>query len=115
MSLPTASIGELIDAAARWVAFSGSCFNGERRADPLGPSRLLYQGQELRSERRQILDDRVPDDIQVNAEVRVNENISHAGDVRPRDTRGQRFTLLDQGRTDSPMISRFRITASTVF
>jgi len=36
------------------------------------------------------------DDIQVNAEVRVNENISHAGDVRPRDTRGQRFTLLDQ-------------------
>ena len=38
----------------------------------------------------------MPDDIQVNAEVRVNENISHAGDVRPRDTRGQRFTLLDQ-------------------
>ena len=61
-----------------------------------GPSRLLCQGPELCSERRQILDDRVPDDIQVNAEVRVNENISHAGDVRPRDARGQRFTLLDQ-------------------
>jgi hypothetical protein len=50
-----------------------------RRANARGP--LIVSA--ICSELREILNDRVPNDLQVDAEVRVNEHIALPGDVLP--------------------------------
>jgi hypothetical protein len=45
---------------------------------------LKHQALDLSLQRWKIVDKSVPDDVQVDAEVFVNKDISHAGDVRPR-------------------------------
>lgn len=51
---------------------------------------------QLISERRKILDDGVPDDIEIDAEVLVNEDVAHARDVRPRNAGRKRFLIGNQ-------------------
>jgi hypothetical protein len=53
-----------------------------------------------------------PHDLQVNAEVAVDENVAHARHERPRDLRRLRLVEGEIRLAASPMTSRLRITAS---
>jgi hypothetical protein len=59
------------------------------------------------------LDD-IPDNLGIDAVISMNENISEPGDLAPLDFRPLRSENIGDVLDRSPMISRFRITASTV-
>ena len=51
---------------------------------------------ELISQCREIFADRVPDDREVHAEVLVNQDVPHAGDVRPGNVGWKAFLIRQE-------------------
>ena len=66
-----------------------------RRANARGPPIVSA----ICSELRETLNDRVPNDLQVDAEVRVNEHTAHPGDVPPGMPVGRVSRCVAKSRT----------------